>query len=104
MPHRIVIALMSLFILCAPDSSTPAVRAAQAELPTTTTVPDDFYTLYPEWSDDNLDYLDPGAHTSGTAPLPGTGGPQRALALVSCAAVVIGVALSRGAGTHARRR
>ena len=76
-----------------PEGSTPAAVP--------TSVPDDFLTLFPEWSDDNLDYLDP--HTSA-ASLPGTGTGLGLLAFVSSAAVVAGAGLSLGAGRRARRR
>ena len=69
--------------------------------PVTTTIPDDFLTLFPEWSDDNMDYLDPGAHATS---LPRTGTAIRVLGLGSAAFVVVGAGLSRGAGSRARRR
>lgn len=85
----------------AEDGSDTTVPDATVPTAVPTSIPDDFLTLFPEWTDDNLDYLDP--HTSA-ASLPGTGTGLGVLAIVSSAAVVTGAGLSLGAGRRARRR
>lgn len=85
------------------ESSTtlPDVRTTAILEPTT--IPDDNYTLFPDWSNDGFDYLnpDPATRTDG---LPGTGRDLGVLAGASAIAIVAGAGISFGARSRARRR
>ena len=92
-----------------PAGAATQSKAATRQVAAVTTIPDDFFTLYPGWSDDNYDYLDddyygyPDPETE-VDELPGTGSGLAVLALLSSAAVVTGAGLSLGAGRRVRRR
>lgn len=79
-----------------PTSTLPVAPAVP------TTIPDDFLTLFPQWSNDVYDYLDPGA--SASSAIPATGRNMALLALLSAAAIVTGAGLSFGARSRVRRR
>ena len=84
-----------------PASGTSARTRAPLVEPTSTvpvSLPDDHYTLFPDWSNDNYGYLNPGNENTS---IPETGGSTGALAIASAVALVTGTALT--VGTRSRR-